>query len=294
VSEASTETCGVVYVAIGERFAGLARNAAQSLRQHMPDANITLVTHAPVDDPLFDNVLLLDSASYSPADKIRGIQLSPYDRTIYLDCDTYISDDISEMFTLLDRFDIGAAHKNRRYYFPIKEINEKVPFSFPQYNGGVVVVKAGKGQQVIDAWLELYLRYEKRVKELMGDEYRRNTPDEASFREVLYFSDARIATLTPEYNSHFRMFGGYHDRKVKVVHGKHKDLPGIERLLNETIEKRVFVYDENRDTLRVYHQKQFGLLKTVITSLQTRGVGGSIKAALKKIGLYRGDLNGDD
>lgn len=78
-------------------FYRAACNAAETLRDHYEDANITLFTHPEwVDDmsDVFDHVVT-DGVPYSPRAKLWALSRSPYDRTMYIDADSEVqSDDI--------------------------------------------------------------------------------------------------------------------------------------------------------------------------------------------------------
>jgi hypothetical protein len=100
---------GVIYVATGDHYRDEAVGACTSLKQFMPHMPVVLFTD--VHDVLspFDHVIVLDNPSCDFADRIRGIQNSPFARTIFLDTDTCVCDDISDLFDLLDHFDLAAA-----------------------------------------------------------------------------------------------------------------------------------------------------------------------------------------
>jgi hypothetical protein len=86
-------------------------------------------------------------------------------------------------------------------------------------NTGVVAFKRSART---DAFFAAWLRsYQEDVDCLENN-------DQTSFREALYSSDLRIATLTPEYNYRFRKrlcING----TLKILHGRHPDLPIVAR-----------------------------------------------------------------
>ncbi len=43
---------------------------------------------------------------------------SPYEHTLFLDADTYICDNINELFDLLELFDLALAHDTFRLFDP--------------------------------------------------------------------------------------------------------------------------------------------------------------------------------
>src|SRR5688500_10192769 len=99
---------GIIYVATGDRYRDEAVGACTSLKQCMPHVPVALFTDIPEVASLFDHVIVLDNPTCDFGDKIRGIQCSPFVRTIFLDTDTCVCDDISDLFDLLDHFDLAV------------------------------------------------------------------------------------------------------------------------------------------------------------------------------------------
>ena len=72
---------------------------------------------------------------------------SPFAETLFLDTDTYVCGELSELFELLAQFDI-AMTLDRRYYddFP-KDVG--VPGSFCEFNRGVVAFRSSERMQAM-------------------------------------------------------------------------------------------------------------------------------------------------
>jgi hypothetical protein len=234
---------GVVYVASGETFIKEAVSSAESLRRHMPGIPVTLFTHEQVSHPAVDEVVVeekLGDPTQAKKGKITYLGQSPYEQTLFLDTDTYVCDDVSEVFSLLDAFDLAAAHDPARLYYAGVSHPSQLPKSFPELNTGVLAYRSGAPSvsALFNAWKKRY--------GAMGGE----TPerDQLSFREVLYESDVRMTVLPPEYNCRFN-FPMYLDGPAKILHGRHDSLSydEIDRILNlngkvyeEGIHRRVF------------------------------------------------------
>jgi hypothetical protein len=114
---------GVIYAAIRERFVDEARISARSVRRFLPSARIVLFTDLQLErsEP-FDQVIRLTSLSAKPhLDKLNCMKNSPFAETLFLDTDTYVCGELSDLFELLAQFDI-AMTLDRRYYddFPPK------------------------------------------------------------------------------------------------------------------------------------------------------------------------------
>lgn len=147
---------GFVYVAsLSDAYYKAAVRSANSLRDYYPDANITLFTHESFfkeSDRQFFNGVVLNIPVHRRA-KMWGMARSPYEKTLYLDCDTEIrSERISEVFDILDKdimFTRIVPHvSNTRY---IDDDNNL------EYHGGVVLYNNKKlTVDLINEWYDLY------------------------------------------------------------------------------------------------------------------------------------------
>jgi hypothetical protein len=244
---------GIIYVASGTSYIEEACQSARSVKKHMPNMPITLFTHTSIEDTVFDDVVLderLGSGRSPKEGKVGCLSRSPYDRTLYLDTDTYVCTDICDIFTLLDTFDLAVAHDPARLYYSGGEYPSNLPESFPELNTGVILYKNTSKNVVnlLSSWKE---KYGSMCKE-------ENERDQISFREVLYNSNVRMTVLTPEYNCRFG-FPLYLDGPVKIIHG-HLDrltpnlsYSEVEKILNkgggvyeDGIHRRVFQVQSGR------------------------------------------------
>jgi hypothetical protein len=228
---------GVIYIATGRKYIEEACQSAESLKANVPAMSVTLFADEKIDSPLFDQVVPIEkpgpfkSASLhrrmSP--KVVYIGMSPYDYTLYLDTDTYICGDISDLFPLLERFDLAVAHDANRTPRRLAQKQPELPNSFAQLNAGIILFKASSHMRAfLSEWLRLY--QEPQYDDYWGDQY--------AFRLALYKSDLRFATLTPEYNCRFRKPMYLHG-SVKILHGRHSDLHGVAKQLNATTQRRI-------------------------------------------------------
>jgi len=204
---------GALYVATGEQFVEEAEVAAKSLSEQMPDLPIAIVTNEETNPTGFDKEIKLSDPSYGFEDKIKGLQRAPYDRTLFLDTDTLVAENIAEVFDLLDNFDVAVTHNQNRDLF---SENPGVPDCFPEHSTGVISLKKSTTQDFFKRWLRLY-----------DDGH---SGDQISFRKALYESDIRVATLPREYNYSVRTPAHIVDN-AKVFHGRlfRIDSPGAAR-----------------------------------------------------------------
>jgi len=228
---------GVVYIATGRQYVDEALKSAASLKAMSPSIHVTAFSDEQVNSSHIDNTVVINGTphcerqrasdasdstriqavgqSKGMLNKVRYIGRSPYERTLFLDSDTYVADDITDLFSLLDRFDIAVAHAPHRSPRGAAERRrfQEIPQGFVVMNTGVILFKKSEGTA---AFFSEWLR-------LCQEEYL-DCNDQASFRVALYHSDLRIATLTPEYNYRFRKrlcING----SLKILHGRHPHLP---------------------------------------------------------------------
>lgn len=247
---------GVVYIATGRKFVDEALISAHSVRKQMPELPITLFTdikELAVNPPEpVDQVILITGVTKSCLDKMYPLLDTPYEKTLFLDTDTYVCDRIDDVFDALDRYDVAAAHPPFRVQYEISGI----PDCFPEPNTGVIAFRrSAEAFEVIKQWP---VEYE---KQLASDVKPRH--DQHSFRAALYFSTARFLVLPHEYN--FRSIGpnfAGKGSKVKIIHGRHACFEKLEKRLNKNLDYRVFLIHP----MKVFTQ-EFSTYKSVFEAL---------------------------
>ena len=177
---------GIIYIATGEKFLKMAAMSAKSLKAHCPN----LPTHIFSDCDATSYDCFNSSTKISDPhqrSKVDHIFKTPYQRTLYLDADTRVCEDITSVFELLDRYDIALAHDAGRGRKRQKELyvgNSR----FLPVNGGVILFK--KTDPVVE--------FLKSWKKAYHEEGRKG--DQFSLRGLLWLSDLRLLILPPEYN----------------------------------------------------------------------------------------------
>lgn len=180
---------GVIMAATGARYMQMARNAAESVREHSQALPIHLYTDADAEaaGPCFDHVTAL--ADPWRRSKIDAMIDAPFERNLFLDADVFVVADMRDVFETLDRFDIALAHDQERNGRHARSTwRREFPASFPQFNSGVIAYRRS------DAVLTLLRDWRDAVRD---HDLKR---DQGALRELLWRSDLRIATLPPEYN----------------------------------------------------------------------------------------------
>ena len=87
---------------------------------------------------------------------------SPFEKTLLLDTDTYVCADISDLFAILERFDIAMTHE--RPYRDDFPASSGVPDAFVEFNQGVIAFR--RSYEVQDALKESLSWTEKARREV--------------------------------------------------------------------------------------------------------------------------------
>ena len=248
-------TVGAIYIITHDpRYVGLLQTSSASLKAAMPELPVTVFTQFPVPDGQFEKVVPVTPTQDGFYDKARLMLESPYERTLFLDADICVLRAVPELFTVLDRFDCAATHEeyvstdwHKRYPRP------DIPASFPEFNTGIFAFRRSPAtDRVLQDWSKLYRQYlESKPNEAINDQ--------PFFRAAAYYGDARIATLTREYNCKFRG-QGYLNGEVKILHGhvnfqmRTSHVGQAAKILNRSQRPRVYVAG------KVFEQKVAGRL----------------------------------
>ena len=221
---------GILYVATGERFLAEARRSAARVRELMPGIPIALASDLEGPKELFDHQLPITQPKFNFSDKIGPLLSTPFERTVFLDTDTWLCEPVPEMFAILERHDVAMAHAPMRYTAP-----SEVPASYPECNSGVIAYHLN------DRTRSLFALWEKLYQERLAS--TGVIDDQPSLRDALWLSDASFATLPPEYNFRFIMPAFAGRGSVKILHGRHHDYQNLAAILNRSGSPRVFLPD---------------------------------------------------
>jgi lipopolysaccharide biosynthesis glycosyltransferase len=168
--------------------------SAKSVKQHCKGIAVHIFTDQPeINSKWVDSSTPI--ANPHVRSKVDYISQTPFDETLFLDADTKVVTDITEVFDLLKAFDMAMAHAQKRNHFPtLQNWREKIPASFPQMNSGVVLFR--KNEQTI------------KVLKDWKTAYHNNGfwKDQVTLREIIWKSPLRIGILPPEYNVRFEKY----------------------------------------------------------------------------------------
>jgi SAM-dependent methyltransferase len=238
---------GLVYVALGSSFLAEAELAAASARAQMPQLETCLITEADVEPPGFGRVIvveplerdefraLLGGADAPDAhraffEKIRFLERTPYERTLFLDTDTRVVEPIWELLAALHSADIVAAHAPHRRFF--RTPRPTAPWFQPELNTGVLAFRSGL-EEFFTRWRDLFVRYYKGPEAVYSDQ--------SVFAQAVASTDVRVCTVPHEFNCRVSV-PTHLVGPVKVLHGRsHEKLERAAGFLNQTEVPRLYV-----------------------------------------------------
>lgn len=268
------ETRGVVYIASGEKYIEEAKTSVKSLKKHNPELEATLYTNDSINPKEFDQIKQIERPVASMSDSLINPEMMPYDKNLFLDSDTYVNKNISELFSVLDKFDILFCHN------PGGKRIKHLPKCFRKYNTGVI---AYKNNQEIEKLFKKWEEYQEKSSD-PNREYRGG--NQAAFARAVYESQPGFLTLPPEYNVRIPVCGTL-DGEVKILHGRPRN----------TTHQKIIKKLNKKDTPKVHYPTQ-SLIGTgrktkkhtisyKIQTLTKIAIKDGLTSAIQKIRNYR-------
>jgi hypothetical protein len=187
-----------------------------------------------VDDEAGLTIELFEPSDNPYVDKIANMRRSPFDRTIFLDADTFVIGNITHVLELLDPYDLAASHApaRRRYGDP------EVPLAFCEFNTGVVAWRSNpRTAAFLESWQETYIAWRREPPFPLAGQAL--VADQPAFRHCAWVSRIRVMVLPPEYNYRPGTPGAVAG-EVRVIHGRHDDYESMAAKLNKTPMPRSF------------------------------------------------------
>ncbi len=235
MTASATHPEGFVYVATGDTYYEEAARSAASLRRHHPGRCICLLTDRVRGEPFWDDLVVLAEPAFGFRDKMTMLAC-PYERFVFLDTDTTVFGSLDELFVLLGRFDVCGVQLFEGQDYPL----EGIPPSFGEMNSGMLGFRRGPAvEKLFASWDKHYRAF--RAQNQDGHYHYANVGDQKSLRVALWESEARIASVGPEFNFiPFKM--DFASLSVRVLHTR--ATAGLEPLvarLNERLGRRAYV-----------------------------------------------------
>jgi hypothetical protein len=262
-AEQNLTKCGFCYVADCEAYVDEALESIASLRMHMPEVAVALVTPLELfrPDSRVTDWIELKQKRRGPIVKTDA-WLAPYERVVFLDTDTLVISDLADVFPLLDRFDfINSPEPNAR---SDRGITAGVPITFPEANSGFFAFRKSEAvSELFQTWLSEYdaLNVSEGV-----------TANQPSLRIAMWQSEkVRQLTLGSEYNlivhANCCVSGS-----VKILHDRSPDRERMAKMVNRHIGPRaviagfgpVFGYFTRRGWIRQYLTLSWRFLRVLL------------------------------
>lgn len=261
---------GILYVANSQKFIDEILISLRSLRRFntlpvclvcTPELNKEEIAN------LFDLIVVNEQLkNYTYLSKVVGLQHTPFEQTIFLDSDTFVTDSIEELFDILDLVDFATTAEPTLH---TTKLGLKYKNIFPEFNSGVVVYKNNKVMnKLLNDWLSVCIS-------------RKIKLDMPGLREavLLNFNEVRFSILPDLYNVHGFKTSLVLYTKVKIIHERLEfkrgvitpNLMSFEKMdvfsqkINRYPYKRIYIpmigiipYNWNPLSLSLYIKKKLG------------------------------------
>jgi hypothetical protein len=192
---------GVIYLAFGEAYLAMALLSFRSLRASNPQIPACIVTNVvkiapaglPGWRPELDHWLFIEADAAINRTYKTGIhRLTPFDKTIYLDCDTLITGSLQPLFRFLDHFDVCLRLKEdplpENAFGKLPVLDDARLCDLPHWNGGVVAFRTAAGSaQFFENWSQAHRKF---------GNYR----DQQSLVEAVFRSDCKVLSFDGRWN----------------------------------------------------------------------------------------------
>ncbi len=248
--------CGILFVATGRFHLEEAFISAGQVARWMPGYPIHLYTDRDLVDAArasgrFREVNVIEDGGASEGNfrKIPPLWASPFQKTLFLDSDTYMCRDCSDIFLMLDRYDVAVVHDPWRSEYSFED-SLGLPRAWPTFNTGVIGYRSGPElQEFLRRW---HAEYRDKFRALQSGSIQ----DQPAFRFALYHSRLQVYVLPPEYNLriyHPVCIGGHSGPAILHDHNPH--LRWLAKALSRGRRPRVFGMADPWLTLCYWTQK---------------------------------------
>ena len=240
---------GYLYAATGQKYIEEAVISVRSLRRINSDIHATLITDNQIEISDFDSIQILKNENQNLNAwksgllfKVMALQNFPYNKTFFVDTDTYFCDECEELFELLEYYDLLICHAPADV--SMVTVGKKELDGYFPYNTGVIVYnKNDIIKKTFEDWLTIY----KAKIELYPH-------DQASFMEALLTNSVKLYVLQPIYNFRISYFVSVSAKKVKIIHGRPRNFDEIIKIVNSKIMQRVWFPKKNKG--KIFIKKQ--------------------------------------
>ena len=204
---------GILFIAFGEKYVKEAIFCVKSLKNYT-QLPCTIYCDMMTDEnkKYFDEVNLIIPDHVRT--KVDYLEKTPYEKTLYLDSDTMITEDIEPIFDLLNKYDVAMTHDFARKRFKWSQVIDEynaIPDAFSEFGGGVILYKKSTSFDFLKKWKHYFYKYYDKT----------NGWDQASLRIASWKTENLIYVLPPEYNIRGKNIRLKTDKLPEVEGGKH-------------------------------------------------------------------------
>ena len=191
---------GVIYVAFGRPYLAMALHSRISLAKTNPGLPACIVTNIQVEKsqlPMLEDhdsiITLYADASKNRSLKTSILDFTPFEETIFLDCDTVVMGSLEKGFEYLRYFDICARlnpyPQTRRGKSDIQILDGLEVGDCPHWNSGVLIFRKSDGaRRFFCEWGENFHALQ-------------NSYDQVSLTKTVFESSARFLSLDRRWNA---------------------------------------------------------------------------------------------
>ncbi len=238
-----SDSTGILYYARGRQWIQEAIQSARSAKTAMPELETAVVSDERLPPELFDIQIEGPSAIDVKQLKMWSLRHSPFNRTLYLDTDTYVAGSLTEVFEMLGKLDLAVA-VNPYWKVGLRRngepgIHRGVPVCFPGFNCGVLAYRTNsRTDRFFAEWAALHSDWG-------------GGADQPAFRRTLYDSDIRFGVLPPHYNYRLPFPYGIWGA-VKILHGRRRRMAAVCDAINRSHDWRITRPSQFRGAAIVY------------------------------------------
>jgi len=249
---------GFLYAVTGEKYISEALVSIRSLRKLSPEADVTIISDHHIECDLDLNISVMEFESEGAgwkngiSYKVEALKRTPYEKTIFMDSDTFFCRPCDELFSLLDFFDllIAPAPTETNNVFHHNEPLE----GYLSYNTGVIAYNISLS---LDAFFSDWKRkYERN--------FHRYPQDQPPFMEALLSHKIKTYLLSPIYNFRLPYLSTVPALEVKILHGRGYNFVETERKINKKLVHRAWHPDKKRIITLKSSSKRYAKIKNYI------------------------------
>lgn len=228
---------GYLYAVCGEKYIKEAIKSAKSLRKVQPECSIAIISDKPCSpDSVFDHHVYARTSGPEERSffyKVKHIYKNTlYEKTFFVDSDTWFYGRTDHLFDLLEYFDICASFESNDHT-PVIVSGKCLKGYLPVYNTGVILFKKNAGNDVF------FEAYEKEYEDMLNHwSSKAGFPnDQQAFMRAYIRSKSRILALKNNYNARICEFINLVG-DVKIAHGRAKNYDALWVSLHPTMQDR--------------------------------------------------------